>query len=255
MTLFGGTGVALVSLFDDDGRLLAGETAELAARLIQRGVTAIVVCGTTGEAATLAPEERTELIAAVRGTVPASVPVVAGTGAPTAEEAVALTLDAADAGADAALALSPRGVEDPSEYYATLASAAGELPLLAYHFPLASPPGIPRELVPELPVRGIKDSTGDADRLGFLLERFAGEVYVGSPTLLALAGPLGVTGAILGLANIVPERCAAAWAGDVEAQRALFADHLAASVDFPRSLKERMAAELGTPAGVRAVLA
>jgi 4-hydroxy-tetrahydrodipicolinate synthase len=53
----------------------------------------------------------------------------------------------------------------------------------------------------------------------------------------------------------VPERCAAAWAGDLDAQRALLADHLAASEDFPRGLKERMAAELGTPAGVRRVLA
>jgi 4-hydroxy-tetrahydrodipicolinate synthase len=255
MTLFGGIGVALVTLFDEDGRLLAGATAELAARLVERGVTAIVVCGTTGEAGSLAPDERAALIGAVRSAVPGPVPVLAGTGAATAKEAVALTRTAAEAGADAALALSPRSVEDPSEYYATLASVAGDLPLLAYHFPLASPPGVPLELVPELPVRGIKDSSGDADRLGFMLERFAGEVYVGSPTLLALAGPLGAAGAILGLANVVPERCAEAWAGDLEAQRALLADHLAASEDFPRALKERMAAELGTPAGVRSVLA
>jgi dihydrodipicolinate synthase/N-acetylneuraminate lyase len=254
MTLFGGIGVALVTFFDPDGALLADATAEHAARLVERGVTAIVVCGTTGEAVALEPAERVALVGAVRAAVPASVPVVAGTGAPTAPEAIALTRDAAQAGADAALALSPRGVEDPSDYYAALA-AASELPLLAYHFPLASPPGIPLDLLPGLPVRGVKDSSGDADRLGFLLDRYDGEVYVGSPTLLALAGPLGATGAILGLANVVPERCQAAWAGDRIAQRALFADHLAASEDFPRALKERMADEWGTPPGVRRVLA
>ena len=252
--LFRGIGVALVTLFDRDGALLAEATAEHAARLVERGVTAIVVAGTTGEAASLVPDERVALLAAVRGAVPAGVPVIAGTGAPTAAEAIELTRSAADAGADAALALSPRGVEDPSDYYAALAAAA-DLPLLAYHFPLASAPGIPVDLLPGLPTRGVKDSSGDADRLAFMLERYEGEIYVGSPTILALAGPFGATGAILGLANLVPERCAAAWAGDLDAQRALLADHLAASEDFPRGLKERMAAELGTPAGVRGVLA
>lgn len=253
--LFRGIGVALVTLFDRAGALLAEATAEHAARLVERGVTAIVVAGTTGEAASLVPDERVALLAAVRGAVPAGVPVIAGTGAPTAAEAIELTRSAADAGADAALALSPRGVEDPSDYYAALAAAAADLPLLAYHFPLASAPGIPVDLLPGLPTRGVKDSSGDADRLAFMLERYEGEIYVGSPTILALAGPFGATGAILGLANLVPERCAAAWAGDLDAQRALLADHLAASEDFPRGLKERMAAELGTPAGVRGVLA
>jgi 4-hydroxy-tetrahydrodipicolinate synthase len=253
--LFRGIGVALVTLFEPGGRLLVDATAEHAARLVGRGVTAIVVAGTTGEAATLAPDERVALLAAVRRAVPAGVPVIAGTGAPTAPEAIELTRSAAAAGADAALALSPRGVEDPSDYYAALAASAGDLPLLAYHFPLASPPGIPVDLLPALPIRGVKDSSGDADRLAFMLECYEGEIYVGSPTVLALAGPLGATGAILGLANLVPERCAAAWAGDLDAQRALLTDHLAAAVDFPRALKERMAADLGTPAGVRSVLA
>jgi 4-hydroxy-tetrahydrodipicolinate synthase len=253
--LFRDIGVALVTLFDDDGAVLADATAEHAARLVERGVTAIVVAGTTGEAATLAPDERVALLAAVRGAVPAGVPVIAGTGAPTAAEAIELTRSAADAGADAALALSPPGVDDPRDYYAALATATADLPLLAYHFPLASAPGIAVELLAELHTRGVKDSSGDADRLAFMLERYEGEIYVGSPTLLALAGPFGAAGAILGLANLVPERCAAAWAGDLDAQRALLADHLAASEDFPRGLKERMAAELGTPAGVRGVLA
>jgi len=246
--------VALVTLFEPDGALLVDATAQHAARLAERGVTAIVVGGTTGEAAALAPDERSGLIAAVRRVVPRSVPVIAGTGAPTAAEAVTLTRAAAEAGADAALVLSPPGVEDPSDYYAAVAADAGDLPLLGYHFPLASPPGIPLDVLTSLPTRGVKDSSGSAERLAFMVERYAGEIYVGSPTLLALAGPLGATGAILALANIVPERCAVAWTGDLDAQRALFDDHLAAADAFPRALKERMAAELGTPAGVRRVL-
>ncbi|MFL5877585.1 MAG: dihydrodipicolinate synthase family protein [Solirubrobacteraceae bacterium] len=252
--LFRGIGVALVTLFEPDGALLVDATAQHAGRLADRGVAAIVVGGTTGEASALAPDERSALIATVRGAVPGPVPVIAGTGAPTAAEAVALTRAAAHAGADAALVLSPPGVEDPSDYYATLSAEAGDLPLLAYHFPLVSPPGIPLEVLASLPTRGVKDSSGNAERLAFMVDRYAGEIYVGSATLLALAGPLGATGAILALANVLPERCAVAWAGDTDAQRALFNDHLAAADAFPRALKERMAAEIGTPTGVRHVL-
>jgi 4-hydroxy-tetrahydrodipicolinate synthase len=219
------------------------------------GVRAIVVAGTTGEAAALAPDERDALVAAVRQAVPRDVPVLAGTGAPTGVEAVKLTRAAAAAGADAALVLSPGGVTDPSDYYQQVAESAGDLPLLAYHFPLAASPGIPLTLLPGLPVRGVKDSSGDAERLAFMLERYDGETFVGSPTLLALAGPLGATGAILALANLEPERCLAAWAGDVGAQRALLATHLPTSEAFPRVLKERVAERFGTPTGVRRVLA
>jgi 4-hydroxy-tetrahydrodipicolinate synthase len=253
--IFRGVGVALLTLFDADGELLVGATAEHAAGLAMLGVRAIVVAGTTGEAAALAPEERDALVAAVRQALPRGVPVLAGTGAPTGVEAVKLTRAAAAAGADAALVLSPGGVTDPSDYYRQVADSAGDLPLLAYHFPLASSPGIPLKLLPGLPVRGVKDSSGDAERLAFMLERYDGETFVGSPTLLALAGPLGATGAILALANLEPERCLEAWAGDVGAQRALLATHLSTSEAFPRVLKERVAERFGTPTGVRRVLA
>ena len=139
--IFRGVGVALLTLFDADGELLVGATAEHAAGLAMLGVRAVVVAGTTGEAAALAPEERDALVAAVRQALPRGVPVLAGTGAPTGVEAVKLTRAAAAAGADAALVLSPGGVTDPSDYYRQVADSAGDLPLLAYHFPLASSPG------------------------------------------------------------------------------------------------------------------
>ena len=83
MALFTGVGVALVTLFSADGDLQAKATADLAARLADLGVRALLVNGTTGEAATLTPEERDEVVGAVRAAAPASVPVIAGTGAAT----------------------------------------------------------------------------------------------------------------------------------------------------------------------------
>src|SRR5262245_61584268 len=105
--LFTGVGVALVTLFDEDGRLLAGAPAEPAARLADRGVEAVVVAGTTGEGPRLDACDRRELLAAVRSAVPAAVPVVVGTGRPSVAETVAMTRDACDGGASGVLVFPP----------------------------------------------------------------------------------------------------------------------------------------------------
>jgi 4-hydroxy-tetrahydrodipicolinate synthase len=238
-------GVALATLFDDDGELDAEATALHAAHLVALGVRSVVVAGSTGEAATLTPEERVTLLSAVRDAVPDPVPVLAGTGAASARQAAALTLSAKEHGADGVLVLSPPRVDDPRPYYVQVARAAGALPLLAYHYPKASPPGIPVAMLSDLPVTGLKDSTGDPDRLLEELE-WGGPLYTGSSALLALAGPLGCAGAILALANLEPEGCIAAFEGDAKAQRALAGAHRAARTSFPRGLKEMMAARFGT---------
>jgi 4-hydroxy-tetrahydrodipicolinate synthase len=174
------------------------------------------------------------------------VPVLAGTGAAWGPHAAELTARARDGGADGALVLSPPRVADPRPYYEAVARAAGELPVLAYHFPATAPPGIPIEVLPDLPVAGMKDSSGDPDRLLAELEPFPGALYVGSSALLALAGPLGCDGAILALANAEPERCAEAFTGDGLAQRALAEPHLASRRAFPHGIKELTAARFGT---------
>ncbi|HMF83766.1 MAG TPA: dihydrodipicolinate synthase family protein [Acidimicrobiia bacterium] len=244
--VFTGVGVALVTLFDDRGELDAPATADLAARLVDLGMRAVVVAGTTGEAAALEAGERIALLEAVRRRVPLSVPVIAGTGAPSARQAAALTRDAVERGADAVLTLSPPGVADPRAYFDAVAKAAGGAPVLAYHYPKAAPPGIAVRFIGDLPVAGIKDSSGDAERLLHELDRYEGAIYTGSSALLSFAGPLGCAGAILSLANAEPERCMRAFTGDVVAQGALLQSHLAAHESFPRGLKEMVAARFGT---------
>jgi 4-hydroxy-tetrahydrodipicolinate synthase len=251
--LFSGVGVALVTLFGDDGDLDAGATAGHAARLVDLGVRAVVVAGTTGEASTLSPDERRELLRAVREAVApgAGVPVIAGTGAPSARQAAALTRDARDGGADGVLVLSPPGSPDVVPYYQTVARAAGGMPVLAYHFPAVSPPGVPVAALAGLPVQGCKDSSGEADRLLETIDVWGGPLYVGSSSLLCLAGPLGCAGAILALANAEPEHCIAAFAGDAGAQRALAPAHRQSQVRFPAGIKALTAARFATAAGTR----
>src|SRR5262249_15004454 len=144
-----------------------------------------------------------------------------------------------------------RGGGGVGGYSAGVPEAAGARPELAYHFPRVSAPGVPVEALAGLPVAGVKDSSGDADRLLDELAHYPGATYVGSSAVLALAGPMGAAGAILALANIEPERCVAALAGDGAAQRALADRHLAARRGGPAVLKTVLAAERGLPAGMR----
>lgn len=247
---FTGVGVALVTLFDARGELDAPATADLAARLVELGVGAVVVAGSTGEAAALSAAERAELLAAVRAAV-TGVPVIAGTGAPSARQAGRLTAAAADGGADAVLVLSPPGAADPRPYYDVVAGAARGVPVIAYHFPQLAPPGIPVKLLDDLPAVACKDSSGDPARFVEALATYGGPYYPGSSALLLMAGALGCPGAIDVLANCAPERSVAAFAGHAEAQLALASDFRAVMDDFPGEVKRLTAERFGTSAVTR----
>jgi 4-hydroxy-tetrahydrodipicolinate synthase len=213
--------------------------------LVEAGLKAVLVAGTTGEASTLDFDERRELIAAVRKAVPVGgPPLIAGTGAPSARQAVQLTKAALDEGADAVLVLSPPGSEDPRPYYEEVARAAGKAPLLAYHIPRVSPPGIDLAFLGDLPIEGIKDSSGDADRALTTVTNWDKAVYLGVPWLVSFAGAIGCAGTILAIANAEPELCAAAFEGDWGAQLEI-ARRRWAEARFPSSIKRLVAARWG----------
>jgi 4-hydroxy-tetrahydrodipicolinate synthase len=243
MSIFTGAGVALVTLRDAREVPDPEATGDLAARLVARGMRAVLACGTTGEAGQLTDAQRTEVIACVRAAVPGEVPVIAGTGATSVVRAAELTSAAAEAGADAMLAWPPPDCDDLAAYYVAVAGAAAGLPVLAYHVPWVSAPGVPLEALADLPVAGIKDSSGDPNRLLFEVARYSQSTYVGSSALLALAGPLGCTGAILAVANVAPELCAAAFAGSAQAQLELTDVHLAVRAGGPPVLRQMLAAD------------
>jgi 4-hydroxy-tetrahydrodipicolinate synthase len=246
MDLFSGVGVALVTLLDDTGSVDAAATGSLAADLAGRGMKAVLACGTTGEAGALTDVERGDVIRAVRDALPPDIQVLAGTGATDPAHAAELTRAAVGAGADAVLAWPPPRSHDLAGYFGALGDAADGRPVLGYHIPWISSPGIPVSELAGLPIAGLKDSSGDPDRLLAEVARYSGRTYVGSSALLALAGPMGAAGAILALANIEPERCCRAFAGDVVAQRELADGHLELRRGGPPALKRLLAADRGT---------
>ena len=269
-SVFRGAGVALLTMFDRDGSLLLDETAAFAATLAQRGTAAILVAGTTGEFWTLSTDERLALIAAVRERVDGAVPVIAGIGALDASHTLELAAAVGQTGADAALCLVPRDV-DPLALLPKVRDLVGDLPLLGYHFPAAGYAPLAVEDLAALPIDGLKDSSGDPQRLlATATTRRAGVysiasakrlaagcpkgIYTGSALLCSLGAALQIEGAILAMANAAPELGQQAFGGSLSAQRELAL--LTATIGGgtpPTALKAHVAERSATPPWTRGV--
>jgi dihydrodipicolinate synthase/N-acetylneuraminate lyase len=174
------------------------------------------------------------------------VPIVAGAGGAWTAPAVTRATTAAKAGADAVLVAPPRRGADLPAYYGAIAEAVAPAALLAYHFPGVAGGPVPVDALADLPVHGIKDSTGEAERLLAELAAWDKPTYVGSSALVGYAGFLGAAGAILAAANVAPEDSVAAFDGDAAAQHRLLTAHLAVKQRFPRGIKAAMADRYGT---------
>ena len=106
-TIFTGAGVAIVTPFKEDGSVNYPALEKLLEFHIENGTDSIVICGTTGESATLTVKEHSEVIKFTVDTVNHRIPVIAGTGSNGTAYAVELSNDAEKAGADALLIVTP----------------------------------------------------------------------------------------------------------------------------------------------------
>ena len=107
MAIFKGAGVAIITPMKDDCEVNYDKLEEIIDEQIREGTDAIVICGTTGESATLSMEEHRDVIKAAIAFTKGRDPVVAGTGSNATATAIQLTKDAEEDGADAALIVTP----------------------------------------------------------------------------------------------------------------------------------------------------
>jgi dihydrodipicolinate synthase/N-acetylneuraminate lyase len=249
--VFTGVAVAIVTFYDEHGHVDLAATARHAAHLVGRGVKSVVVAGSTGEASHLSTKERLQLLDAVKKAVPEGFPVILGTGNLSAGVSVPhLTRRAAEHGAAAAITLSPHH-GDIREFYGEVVDAAGSMPVIAYHWPKVSAPGITIEELKAIKVAALKDSTGDCERLLEELAHFHKPIYTGSAAIVAFASQLGCAGAILAAANLEPELCADAFAGNIQAQKDLLWVHKLISTAGIKGIKEELARRFGTSTACR----
>ena len=162
---------AVPTPFGDDGNIDVAAFEQFCDRQIRAGATALVVCGTTGEAPTLTPTEHETLIEIAVAIARGRVPVIAGAGSNSTAHAIELTQDAEAAGADAILSVVPY-YNKPTQiglygHFSAIANSTG-LPIILYDVPSRTVCGLADETIArlaEMPgIIGLKDATGDVTR-------------------------------------------------------------------------------------------
>jgi 4-hydroxy-tetrahydrodipicolinate synthase len=207
-----GAMTALVTPFEN-GRLDTRALERLVERQIEAGIHGLVPCGTTGEAATLSHEEHTEVVRLTVKAARGRVPVVAGTGSNATKEAIRLTREAKEAGAAAALVISPYYNKPTQEgifrHYEALANEGG-LPIIIYNIPSRTSSKIEVDtlarLAPLPNIAGVKDAVGALD-LSLETVRTCGPdfaIYSGEDALTLPILAIGGCGVISTVANLVP---------------------------------------------------
>lgn len=210
--LFRGSGAALVTPFDAKGvndRVLR----ELVEHQISGGSDALIVCGSTGEAATMTATEQEEAIATVVGATGGRVPVVAGVGGSSTRAVAELARAARGAGADALLISAPpynKPTQRGIVAHVRAVIDAGDLPSILYNVPGRTVTNILPATVVELAdderIVGVKEACGDIAQIGDLACRLEGDlaIYSGNDDQVVPLMALGAVGVISVMANLVP---------------------------------------------------
>ena len=213
-TIFTGAGVAIVTPMNDDGSINYNELGRLIDFNIENGTDAIIICGTTGESATMTDEEHIECIRYAVEKVNKRVPVVAGTGSNHTEYAVNLSKEAEEIGADALLVVTPYYNKTSQagliKHFTTIAEAV-ELPIILYNVPSRTGVNILPETCLELSkidnIVAIKEATGNISQVAKVAALCGDnlDIYSGNDDQIVPIMSLGGKGVISVLSNCMPK--------------------------------------------------
>ena len=227
--MFEGSIVAIVTPFEN-GKIDKQRLSELIEFHISEGTSAILPCGCTGEAATLTHNEQKYMIKLVIDIVNGRVPVIAGTGSNSTEEALVLTMSAKDAGADGALLITPYYNKPTPEglylHYEKIAKAV-DIPIILYNVPSRTGISILPETVAKLSkidnIVAIKEASGSLEQVNAIMELCDIIILSGDDALTLPMMVLGAKGVISVAANVVPKHMAmmvkSFMSGDLEKSR------------------------------------
>ena len=207
---------ALPTPFDADGAVDAAAFERLCERQVQMGATALVVCGTTGEAPALRPAEHHVLVRIAVDVARGRVPVIAGAGCNATAHAIELTRDAEAGGADAILSVVPYynkpGQTGLYAHFRAIAESTG-LPVILYDVPSRTACALADDTVARLAgiqnIIGLKDATADISRPARLRRLVGAEFRLLSGDDATALGFLaqGGNGIISVTSNLAPGLC------------------------------------------------
>lgn len=218
MAIFKGAGVAIVTPFYDNYEVNYKKLEELIDMQIAAGTDAIIICGTTGESATLTMQEHKEVIRHCVSYVNRRVPVIAGTGSNCTETAIELSQDAEKDGADALLVVTPYYNKSTQkgliEHYSMIAESV-KLPIVMYNVPSRTGCNIQPATAVEIAKRNpnvvaIKDAVGDLSvtaTMAYLSgqEGNCMDIYSGNDDQVVPIMSVGGLGVISVLSNVMPK--------------------------------------------------
>lgn len=213
-TVFTGAGVAIITPMNADGSINYDEFGRIIDFQIENGTDAVIVCGTTGESATMTDEEHVECIRYCVERVNKRVPVIAGTGSNDTKYAVDLSVEAEKLGADALLVVTPyynktsqRGL---IAHFTAIADSVN-IPIILYNVPSRTGVNIALDTYDVLAnhknIAAVKEASGNISAIAKIIEKCGDrlDVYSGNDDQIVPIMALGGKGVISVLSNVCPK--------------------------------------------------
>lgn len=235
MAIFTGAGVAIITPFHADGSINYEKLEELVDFHCENGTDGIIICGTTGESATMTEEEHVECIKRTVEFTKGRVPVIAGTGSNSTQTAIELSVEAEKVGADGLLLVTPyynKATQAGLIQHYTMVANAVKLPILLYSVASRTGVNVEPETVATLVnnvenIVGIKEASGNISQIAKMMNLTDGkmDLYSGNDDQIVPLMSLGGLGVISVLSNVAPQYthdiCEKYLSGDVKGGRDL----------------------------------
>ena len=230
MAIFKGAGVAIVTPMHEDESVNYEKLKELLDEQIAAGTDAVIICGTTGESACLTFEEHLEVIRTCIEYVDHRIPVIAGTGSNCTRDAVYMSKEAEQMGADGLLCVTPyynKATQKGLIEHYTRISDAVNTPIILYNVPSRTGCNLQPETIAYLVentknVRAVKEASGNISQVA-KIKALAGDridLYSGNDDQIVPLLSLGGIGVISVLSNVAPRQahdiCQAWFDGGIE---------------------------------------
>lgn len=235
MSIFTGAGVAIVTPFHEDESINYDRLDELIDFHCENGTDSIVICGTTGESATMTEQEHAECVRFTIERAKGRIPVIAGTGSNCTRTAIELSKDAAEHGADGLLLVTPyynKATQAGLIAHYTAVAKEAKAPIIMYSVASRTGCNIEPATVAALVknvdnIVGIKEASGNISQVAKIMALTDGNIdlYSGNDDQIVPLLSLGGKGVISVLSNVAPRQthdiCEKFFAGDIAGSAAL----------------------------------
>ena len=230
MSIFTGSGVAIVTPFNEDESVNYDKLDELLDYHCSNGTDSIIICGTTGESSTLSEEEHMDVVKFAIERVNGRLPVIAGTGSNSTLTTIQMSKEAVEDGADGLLLVTPyynKCTQGGLIAHYTAVAKEAKAPIILYSVASRTGVNIAPETVATLykdveNIVAVKEASGNISQVAKIMNLTDGKIdlYSGNDDQIVPLLSLGGKGVISVLANIAPQYthdiCAKFFAGDVE---------------------------------------